>query len=243
MAAHRSAAASRGPNLIFVSHRKSEESGVCAAKSVCYSASELCEINYKKTATLPADLKSKLGRMMLLRSAVWWSNARQRRGKRRRCTRKQKRGKQAGLLARLKATGNRPVILSIFLANVRALDNKIDLLRICMSVHQEMRKCCILLLTETWLNSNMPDSAFQISGMLFLRADRNYLSGKTRGGGLCVFINKGWCTNFSIISSHCSESVEHLIIKWVIPRNRYDLDLHIFCFLSKCITFLNTPQH
>ncbi len=46
-----------------------------------------------------------------------------------------------------------------------------------------------------------------------LQADRNYLSGKIRGGGLCVFINKGWCTNCSIISSYCSESVEHLIIK------------------------------
>ncbi len=172
-------------------HRKSEELGVCAAKSVCYSASELCEINYKKTATLPADLKSKLGRMMLLRSAVWRSNARQRRGKRRRCTRKQKRGKRAGLLARLKATGNRPAIPSIFLANVRALDNKIDLLRMHMSVHQEMRNCCILLMTETWLNSNMPDSAFQISGMSLLRADRNELLGKTWGGGPCLFINKG----------------------------------------------------
>ncbi len=59
----------------------------------------------------------------------------------------------------------------------------------------------------------MPDSAFQISGMSLLRVDRNYLSGKIRGGGLCLFINKGWCTNCSIKSSHCSESVEHLIIK------------------------------
>lgn len=117
-----------------------------------------------------------------------------------RCTRKQKRGNFAGLLAKLKANRNRPAIPSLFLANVYALDNKSDLLRMRMSVHQKMRNCCVLLLNETWLNSNIPnsniqDSAFQIKGMLLFRADQNYLSGKTQGGGLCVFINKGWCIN------------------------------------------------
>ncbi len=34
-----------------------------------------------------------------------------------------------------------PAFPSIFLANVRALDNKIDLLRMRMSVHQDMRNC------------------------------------------------------------------------------------------------------
>ncbi|KAL7872229.1 hypothetical protein SRHO_G00072120 [Serrasalmus rhombeus] len=37
----------------------------------------------------------------------------------------------------------------------------------------------------------MPDSAFQLAGRQLFRADRNRLSRKARGGGLCVYINKG----------------------------------------------------
>ncbi|KAI3352197.1 hypothetical protein L3Q82_005161 [Scortum barcoo] len=58
-----------------------------------------------------------------------------------------------------------------------------------------MRNCAVLCLTETWLNDNMPDPAFQIDGRLLFRADRNQQSGKARGGGLCVYVNKDWCTN------------------------------------------------
>ncbi|KAL7863685.1 hypothetical protein SRHO_G00126690 [Serrasalmus rhombeus] len=36
----------------------------------------------------------------------------------------------------------------------------------------------------------MPDSAFQLAGRQLFRADRNRLSRKARGGGLCVYINK-----------------------------------------------------
>ncbi|XP_068604292.1 sorting nexin-7 [Brachionichthys hirsutus] len=88
-----------------------------------------------------------------------------------------------------------------------------DLLRLRLNTYREMRDCCVLLLTETWLNNSVPDSAVQIDGLLLFRADRNHLSGKTRGGGLCVYINRGWCTNCSVVSSHCSEAVEHLTIR------------------------------
>lgn len=87
-------------------------------------------------------------------------------------------------MAKLKANNNRLVIPSLFLANVRVLDNKMYLLRLRMNVYKEMGNCCVLLLTETWLNGNVPDSALQISSMLLHRADRSQLSGKTRGGGL-----------------------------------------------------------
>lgn len=76
-----------------------------------------------------------------------------------------------------------------------------------------MQNCCVIVLTETWLNSNMPDSVFQLNRRIFFRSDRNQLSGKTRGGGLCIYVNKGWCTNCSVAGRHCSEAVEYLIIK------------------------------
>lgn len=36
---------------------------------------------------------------------------------------------------------------------------------------------------------------------------------ENRGGRLCVYINKSWCTNCFIISSHCSKAAEDLIVK------------------------------
>lgn len=83
--------------------------------------------------------------------------------KRKRCTRRQKRGKRADSLAKLKAS--RPPIPMLFLANIRALDNKMDLLRLRCGVYREIRNCAVLCLTETWLQDNMPDSAFQIDGL------------------------------------------------------------------------------
>lgn len=59
----------------------------------------------------------------------------------------------------------------------------------------------------------MPDSAFQIHGWQHFRADHNMLSGKDPGGGLCVYINKGWCTNCVVINSHCSGDAELMSVK------------------------------
>ncbi|KAI4897621.1 hypothetical protein NFI96_030293 [Prochilodus magdalenae] len=134
-------------------------------------------------------------------------------GKRKRCERRLKRGKQARMLARLKANTDRPPIPSLFLSNVRSLDNKLDLLRLRMSVSDEMRNCAVICLTETWLNDSMPDSAFQLAGRQLFQADRNQLSGKARGGGLCVYINKGWCTNCVVVNALCSEATEQLTVK------------------------------
>ena len=44
-----------------------------------------------------------------------------------RCARRQKRGKRGGIRARLAASPTRPAIPSIIMANVRSLDNKMDL--------------------------------------------------------------------------------------------------------------------
>ncbi|KAI3376730.1 hypothetical protein L3Q82_016491 [Scortum barcoo] len=124
-----------------------------------------------------------LGRLQLLRTPDWRrSCCRRTEGKRKQCARKQKRGKRGGLLARLKANAGRPPIPSLFLSNVRSLDNKLDLLRLRLGVSREMRNCSVLCLTETWLNDNMPDPAFQLDGRLLFRADRNQQSGKAPTG-------------------------------------------------------------
>jgi len=112
---------------------------------------------------------------------------------------------------RANANASRPAIPSLFLSNVRALDNKMDLLRLCQC---EMLSCSAFVLTETWHSNNMPDPIFELDGQLLFCSDGDQqLSGKTRGWGLCIYINKSWCTNCSLVGTHCSEAVEHLTVK------------------------------
>ena len=71
-----------------------------------------------------------------------------------------------------------------------------------------------MIFTETWLNSGVPDSAIGLTGRYILRSDRTAEdSGKTRGGGLCIYVNKAWFTDTAIIESHCSANLEYLIVK------------------------------
>lgn len=62
----------------------------------------------------------------LRRSTEWPDGAVRKKAHRKRCARKQKRGKRAGICARLKANPNRPTIPSILFANVHSLENNLD---------------------------------------------------------------------------------------------------------------------
>ncbi len=76
--------------------------------------------------------------------------------------------------------------------------------------------------SETRLIDNIVHSAIQLHGLNCYRADRDSsLSGKTRGGGLCVYINKEWCNNAVVVSKHCSSLVEFMVVKcrpFYLPR-------------------------
>lgn len=37
---------------------------------------------------------------------------------------------------------------------------------------------------------------------------------KTRGGGLCVYVNEDWCTNCGLVNSYCSEAIELMTVKY-----------------------------
>ncbi len=75
---------------------------------------------------------------------------------------------------------------------------------------------------ETWLHSNIPNNVIDLTGRYTLRADRTADdSGKTRGGGLCIYVNKAWCTNSDIVGRHCSPNLEFLMVKcrpFYLPR-------------------------
>ncbi|KAM9805801.1 uncharacterized protein ACBT44_013447 isoform 2-T5 [Syngnathus typhle] len=148
-------------------------------------------------------------------------------GKRRkRCARRLKRGKRgdvrARLAARLAASPARPAVPSILLANVRSLDNKMDDIRLLQSTNRTVRDCCVLVFTETWLTVNIPDSAVHLERLACYRADRAIVQGgKSRGGGICVYIRDEWCRDSVVVCEHCSPLAELVIIKcrpFYLPR-------------------------
>ncbi len=118
---------------------------------------------------------------------VWAAQSRPRKCRR-------KRGKRAGVLVRLRRRPLPPQLPTILLANVQSLDNKLCELWARISYQQETRDCCIICLAETWMSAVVPDSAIKLTGFSVHRSDRmKELTGKSRGGGVCFFINNSWC--------------------------------------------------
>ncbi|KAM9828286.1 uncharacterized protein ACBT44_021775 isoform 1-T1 [Syngnathus typhle] len=136
------------------------------------------------------------------------------RERRKRCARRLKRGKRGDVRARLAANPARPAVPSILLANVRSLDNKMDYVRLLRSTNRTVRNCCVLVFTETWLTVNIPDSAVHLERLACYRAGRAIVKGgKSRGGGICVYIRDEWCRDSVVVCKHCSPLAEFVIIK------------------------------
>ncbi|KAI2645993.1 Lariat debranching enzyme [Labeo rohita] len=136
--------------------------------------------------------------------------------------RRQKRGKRGGIRARLGASPHKPAIPSIVLANIRSLDNKLDYIRLLCSSQRNVKDCCVFVFTETWLSDSVSDRAIQLDQLTWYRADRVVVAGgKTRGGGLCVYINDAWCRDAVAVCKHCSPVLEFMVIKcrpFYLPR-------------------------
>ncbi|KAK7898229.1 hypothetical protein WMY93_019082 [Mugilogobius chulae] len=128
--------------------------------------------------------------------------------------RRRRRGKRAGVLVRLRRRGSRSPLPGIFLSNVRSLCNKTDELTLLMRRNKDFSTSCVLCFTETWLNEQIPDRALHLEGFQLLRGDRqrDLSGGKTKGGGVCFYINNAWCSDVTVISQHCSPALEYLFI-------------------------------
>lgn len=63
-------------------------------------------------------------------------------------------GKQYGVRNRLRTWTHHPLLLSILLANVQFLENKLNDLRARIKYHRDIQDCNILILSETWLTPN-----------------------------------------------------------------------------------------
>lgn len=123
--------------------------------------------------------------------------------RRRRCKRKQKRGKRASVRARPKANPSKPPLLSIFLANICSIQNKIDEIRLQLTSKRTLVDCCCMIFSEMWLNNSIPEEAIELAGCTTYRADQTKDSGKKNRGVLCVYINNCWCSDIVITERHC----------------------------------------
>ncbi|XP_072359770.1 uncharacterized protein [Scyliorhinus torazame] len=124
-----------------------------------------------------------------------------------------KRGKRGGLQVRLKQHGFKSPLPSIFLANIQDIESKMDELKTRLTSQREVRDCCVLCFTETWLTPASQDCAIQPDGFSLHRMDRTASSGKTEGGGVCFLINTSWCSDVATLVTHCSPDLEYLTVK------------------------------
>ncbi len=135
--------------------------------------------------------------------------------KRRRCCRerKQKRGCRAGVWQRLRKSPYKPPLPSLFLTNARSVVNKMDELRLQLEENRFIRECCVMIISESWLHSGIPDAAVELTRRILHRHNRNQVSHKQGGGGLCIYISEKWASNTKTIDIHCSPDLEYLTVK------------------------------
>ncbi len=122
--------------------------------------------------------------------------------------RARKRGKCSGVRQRLRRRAIRPPLPSILLYNACSLKNKVEELRVNTRSLHEYRESCLLVFTEMWLQKDVPDSIVSLDGFSLVRSDRNDNSGKSKGGGTCVYVNNKWCSQFTTRESVCTPDLE-----------------------------------
>lgn len=76
-------------------------------------------------------------------------------------------------------------------------------IRLCIT-SQSLDYCAVVIAEM----QNTPDAMIELAGLTVYRADQS------RGGGVCIYINIIWCTNSSVIDTHCSLNVEYLMLDY-----------------------------
>lgn len=104
-----------------------------------------------------------------------------------------KRGKRGGVRLRFKRQQlSRIPLPSVIMANVQSLRNKVDELQGNVRFHKDFKDCGVLAFSETWLSERDHDSDLYLDGFgTPFRLDHNAkVTGKTQGGGVCLYVNK-----------------------------------------------------
>lgn len=133
------------------------------------------------------------------------------------------RRKRGGLRQKIRHRRFKLALPTVMYGNIRSLKNKIDELTSCTKHINEYRNACAIVLTESWLDESVPDSCVSLDNHILVRADRSAeQTGKTRGGGVCIYINNRWCTNYTVKHTLCSPHLELLVVQcrpFYLPRD------------------------
>ena len=136
--------------------------------------------------------------------------------------RQRKRGKRGGVRQRFRRQSTRPPLPCVILGNVRSLRSKMDDLHASVKYLNEYRESSMMCFTETWLDDTIDDQHVSVDGFgVPVRADRTGASGKTKGGGLCIYMNDRWCNNHVVRQTICTPDIELLSIScrpYYLPR-------------------------
>lgn len=137
----------------------------------------------------------------------------------RRKTKQKKRGSRRGIRNRLRRRGSRHPLPVMTLSNVRSLNNKLDELSLLLRYDEDFRRSNLICLTETWLNDQC---AVELPGYTTIRADRDRrLSGKSIGGGLLMFVDQRWATQYTVHERICTKDYETMVVSFrpfYLPR-------------------------
>ncbi|KAK0155085.1 hypothetical protein N1851_002601 [Merluccius polli] len=74
---------------------------------------------------------------------------------------------------------------------------------------------------ESWLRLHIPDATVELAGRTIHRHDRTEASGKSIGGGLCVYVLENWCSDSRVIDTYCSPDLEAMSVQcrpFYLPR-------------------------
>ena len=124
------------------------------------------------------------------------------------------RGRRAGALRKWRRRGHRAPLPAICMSNVRSLCNKMDEVNLLLRTNKDFQRNSALFFCETWLNDDITDSALDLPGFQLIRADWDTAAcGKSKGGGLCFYINNNWCVDAVKTRQHCCSILESVFIE------------------------------
>ena len=94
-----------------------------------------------------------------------------------------------------------------------------------ISKQKDYKKCNVFCFTDSYPTSDptsYPDSLARPPGFtIFRQARDNEVTGKSKGGGVCLLLNNQWCSDVKIISKGCTMDLEYLTMKcrpFYLPR-------------------------
>ena len=135
--------------------------------------------------------------------------------------RPRKRGRRGGVRARCRRRGCRLPMPMMVCGNVRSIRNKIDELTALTRWNFAYRESSLICLTETWLQDKDPCSVYELDGFTLFRGDRSNTTGKSQGGGVCVYVNNQWSKDMRIYEQYCDNNIEFLTLSirpYYLPR-------------------------